>query len=258
MPSKKVAPVKNELVEENSDDLITSEEVKTRQSQNTTTQNQEAVNNTVDEIKTQKNNEVTPFFRACDEYLERLNRNYREHRDEVKRLMKLHRQEVRSLTKNARKRRHNKKTGFTNPEVVPEQLATLVGVQVGATMPRTELTGRIYRLLDERGLRYEKDRRVFRADNEIMKIFNLPESVNQVTDPKDKSGFNFYNLQSYMARLYPEKETVQQTTTPAPVQAPAQAQTQTQTQTQAPAPAQTPAPAPAQTQKKQTSRSRNA
>jgi len=52
--------------------------------------------------------------------------------------------------------------------------------------------------LKQRELFYEKDKRVFRTNKEVSELFGVNKSVNNSTDHRDKEGFNFCNLQSYI------------------------------------------------------------
>lgn len=144
------------------------------------------------------------FIIKCDEMINKITQDYRANRDAIRELKKQYRQEIKAAKKNSRKRKANKKTGFTKSEVVPLKLAKLIGVKKGTTMARTQVTKEIYSVIKDRELYYEKDKRVLRADKEIRKVFGLPNSVNKSTDPRDKNGFNFFNIQTYIANCYNE------------------------------------------------------
>lgn len=141
------------------------------------------------------------FLLQCDHLLEQLTLDFRSHRNELRKLKKQYRVNIRNAKKGA-KRKKTGNTGFTKPERVPDSIAELISIDKGSEMPRTQVAKEIYRVLNERGLRYEQNKRVLRADKQIKKIFNLPESVNQSTDEKDPHGFNFYNIQTYIAQCY--------------------------------------------------------
>ena len=146
------------------------------------------------------------FIIKCDALLEKITKDYRANRDAIRDLKKQYKQEMKAAKKNSRKRKTNKKTGFTKSEIVPPKLAKLIGVEKGTTMPRTQLTKEIYAVIKERGLYYENDKRVLRADKELKKIFHLSDDVNKSIDPHDENGFNFFNIQTYIALCYNEKD----------------------------------------------------
>ena len=162
------------------------------------------------DCKTDQNE--SEFLQECENMLKKMNQEYRERRDELKHIIKLHKIEIKNAEKNKKvKRTKKKQTGFTKSEVVPDGIAKLIGLNKGSVMPRTEVTKEIYKVIQERNLYYTKDKRVLRADNEIMKLFGLSKNVNKCTDPKDKKGFNFYNIQSYIAKCYTEQNNKQTT-----------------------------------------------
>jgi chromatin remodeling complex protein RSC6 len=142
------------------------------------------------------------FTQAYNDLLKKMNQDHKDQVNELKKLMKQHKVDIKNSHNKKANSGKKKQTGFTKPEVVPDNIAKLLDLDKGSSMPRTEVTKEIYKVIQSKGLHYADDKRVFRADKELKKVFNLPDSVNKSTDPKDKSGFNFYNLQSYIAKCY--------------------------------------------------------
>jgi chromatin remodeling complex protein RSC6 len=93
----------------------------------------------------------------------------------------------------------HKPTGFAKQQVVPEKLAKFIGVKTGEELTGPEITSRVWQQLKERNLTYEKDKRVFRTDKVVSDLFGVKSDVNKSTDHRDKNGFNFCNLQKYIA-----------------------------------------------------------
>lgn len=91
------------------------------------------------------------------------------------------------------------KNGFCIPKAVPNKLADFIEVPHGSALTGAEITRKVWKQLKNRGLTYENDRRVFRTDADVTKIFGVPTSVNDSVDHNDNNGFNFYNLQMYIA-----------------------------------------------------------
>lgn len=149
----------------------------------------------------------TEFTLLCESLLEKITKNYKEQKDDIKKLLKMHRNELRNAKKTTKKRKNNIKTGFTKPEKVPDKLAKFLGLNLGTVLPRTNITKKVYDEIKNRGLLYEKDKRVIRADKELLKLFDLTENVNKSVDPYDKNGINFFNLQRYIAKVYSDDET---------------------------------------------------
>lgn len=146
--------------------------------------------------------EEDEFTEYCNEALVTLKANYIQEKNHIKQMMKLHKQSLKTNKKNKYEKKSTTKTGFTKSEPVPDSLAKLVGVTPGTTMSRTDVTKKVYDAIKDRKLYYEKDKRVLRTDEEIQQIFDLPDSVNQSINPKDKEGFNFFNIQKHISQVY--------------------------------------------------------
>lgn len=92
-----------------------------------------------------------------------------------------------------------KMKGFTKLEDIPEDVCNLLGISYPSEITRNELANKLRDLLKKRKLIYQEDKRIYRVDEEISKIFNIDMSVNEIIDSKDKSGFNMYNIHRYLA-----------------------------------------------------------
>ena len=119
----------------------------------------------------------------------------------LKKLESAHRAEIKAVRKHKQKRNGtHKPTGFAKPQVVPEKLAKFIGVPKNQELTGPEITSAVWAQMKKRNLTYEKDKRVFRTNPEVTKLFGVTASVNESTDHKDKNGFNFCNLQTYIAK----------------------------------------------------------
>jgi hypothetical protein len=151
--------------------------------------------------------EESEFEKQCSLVLDKITKNYKEQKSDIKELIKLYKNETKQLKKNQRIKKIEK-CGFTNDEQVPQSIAKFLKLDLNSKMPRTELTKLFYEELKNRKLCYEQDKRVFRADTELKKLFNLPDTVNDSIDAKDKTGLNFFNLQTYIAKCYPKNNNI--------------------------------------------------
>ncbi|QKF94042.1 SWIB/MDM2 domain-containing protein [Fadolivirus algeromassiliense] len=170
-----------------------------------------------DKNKVIQSEDNSEFMKQCDLLLEKITKNYKEQRDDIRNLVKLHKKEL----KNARKKKAKitkDKTGFTKPTPVPENLANFLGLPKGTEMPRTELTGLLCKEFTKRNLYHKDDRRIIIPDDDVTKLFNLPKSAEKSTDPKDKNGLNFYNLQKHIAKCYNEQYNEKNNTNPIKIQ----------------------------------------
>ena len=160
-------------------------------------------------IDTSESPETDSKFEAqCELLIDKLTVTYKQQREEIRRLIKLHRSEMKHMRKSGKSSVKKDPTGFTKEEVVPDKLAEFLSLPKGSLSSRTLLTKQVYNEIKKRKLYYQNDGRVLRADADIMKLFNLSDSVNQSTDPKDKHGFNFYNLQKHIAKCYNDENNV--------------------------------------------------
>jgi chromatin remodeling complex protein RSC6 len=117
----------------------------------------------------------------------------------LKKLEVSHHQDIRQAKKHKQKRGPHKPTGFAKPQLVPDKLAKFIGVKSGSELTGPEITSAVWKQLKSRNLTYEKDKRVFRTNKEVSAVFNVPVTVNTSVDHRDENGFNFCNLQTYIA-----------------------------------------------------------
>jgi hypothetical protein len=149
-------------------------------------------------------NDCPPFVKRCNELLEKLANNYKDQRQEIKHIIKMYNKERRNMHLSGKRRKRDKPTGFTIPTEVPEKLCDYLGLERNCQMSRVDITKKIYAEIRKRELVYEKDKRIFRADDETKALFGLPDNINECISVKD-DGFTFFTLQKYIARCYPKK-----------------------------------------------------
>jgi chromatin remodeling complex protein RSC6 len=118
----------------------------------------------------------------------------------LKKLDACYKQDIKRVRKHKQKRNGpHKPTGFAKQQVVPEKLAKFIGVNSGDELTGPEITSKVWQQLKDRGLTYDKDKRVFRTDDTVTDLFGVSKVVNRSTDHRDKNGFNFCNLQKFIA-----------------------------------------------------------
>lgn len=118
----------------------------------------------------------------------------------VKKLETAYAHDVKKVSQRKQKRHGEyKPTGFAKESPVPNPLASFIGVQAGTLLSGPDITKKIWEQLQIRGLQHT-DARVFRTNAEVTKVFGVPASVNECTKHDDPNGFNFCNLQKYIAR----------------------------------------------------------
>lgn len=197
-PKQKAVVKKMKNIKENELKIETS---------NITNNNNEIMTDNISDVETS----ASKFMTTLEIIKKSLSENVKELREtknNLKKLETLYNHDVVRATKNntkKKKARDLKPTGFGKLRAVPDKLADLVGIEKGTIMSRPEFTKKFYKLLDDRKLYYEGDRRVLRVDNEISRVLNISMDVNKSTNYKDDNGFNFYNVQKFIAKCYNEE-----------------------------------------------------
>lgn len=111
-----------------------------------------------------------------------------------------------SKSKLVDKKKNKKKTGFTEKKPVPTKLLEFLDLEEGTELSRTDVGRMISGIITERGLKSQKDGRVWRADKEIKELFDLDDDVNKLNDPRNKKSLSIYTLQTHMKKLYDEEK----------------------------------------------------
>ena len=154
------------------------------------------------EKKDNNENNNYEFITICNNLLDKITEDYKRNKEDIQKLKKMYMIDIKNAKKNKSKKDNKMNSGITKQQKVPPKLCKLLNINQNITMSRVEITKKIYDLIQQRNLYYKDDKRVFRADNDFKKVFNLPDSVNDSIDPKDKNGFNFYTLQSHIKKCY--------------------------------------------------------
>jgi hypothetical protein len=141
-----------------------------------------------------------PQLTVIQEEIKSIREKFQTLNSNLKKLESAYRYDIKKVRKHKQKRNGpHTPTGFAKPQPVPDKLAKFIGVKSGTELTGPTITSKVWTQLKERGLTYEKDKRVFRTDKEVSELFNVPSSVNKSQDHRDKKGFNFCNLQTYIA-----------------------------------------------------------
>lgn len=157
-------------------------------------------NNKLNNSDKKNNYEKDEFIEYCDTLLNKINNSVKDIKNDVKNMKKMYIKQKKKYKKYESSKKKN--TGFTIKEVVPKKLANLINVEYGTKMSRIELTKKIFDAIKQKNLYYSKDRRIFRADKDIIDALDLNPSVNKSTKLDDKNGFNMYTIQKYITRCY--------------------------------------------------------
>jgi len=160
---------------------------------------EQVVTEVVDEADSQRKfvsqyNTMHSELRVMRENLQKMHSNF-------KKLDSAYRYDLKKLTQRKPKRTSSHEpTGFAKAKKVNAKLARFLNIPEGSELTGPQITSAVWKQLKDRNLTYEKDKRVFRTNNEVTEIFGVPVGVNTSTDHRDKDGFNFCNLQTYITQ----------------------------------------------------------
>ena len=87
-------------------------------------------------------------------------------------------------------------SGFAKPGPVSQELSNFLGLGKDELIARTEVTKRITKYCQEKGLQKKEDKRTIHADKALKDLLRL----------KKGDELTFFNLQKYMKVHYPNKE----------------------------------------------------
>jgi hypothetical protein len=104
--------------------------------------------------------------------------------------------------KKIEKEKRKKKTisGIEIAKKIPRDLAYFIEVDRESKFSRAELHSKICRSLKKRGLVNKKDGRIYKVNDEVIKLFGINKSANNVIDAKDKNGLTIYTLQKFISK----------------------------------------------------------
>jgi len=115
----------------------------------------------------------------------------------LKKLDNYHKSEMKKVS--SKKRKPNPTPiGFAVKKEVNGKLADWLHVPRGSQLSGPEISKAFWARLDEEGLKYNDDKRIFRTNKEVSEIFGVPLSVNESTSHTDEKGFNMRTHQTYI------------------------------------------------------------
>jgi chromatin remodeling complex protein RSC6 len=171
----------------------------------------EAVVETVVEAESKDNLTYTSYLELQDE-LSAIQERLSVLRSNLKKHYKLTSKQLQKMNKGKRQNTNPRTpTGFGKPCFVPSSLRTLLMLKEDECVTRPTVTQKLYSYIKENLLFDKDDKRLLRVNDNLSNALQLSaqevKSINTSMSIKDKQGFNFYNIQRYVARLYPKDTT---------------------------------------------------
>ena len=150
----------------------------------------------------QKDLEQLQFMNKFKEFEKELDAQYeniKKLRSSIKELKTIYNQDIIKIKKIKRNKENSSSTGFNKKFKLPNKLCELISVKKGTEISTPEFASLVYAELKKRGLQYNEDKRIYRADKQFMEIFNLKEYINKTTKFPDENGFNIGTMQYYIS-----------------------------------------------------------
>ena len=118
----------------------------------------------------------------------------------VKALDRRAKKEIKAATRNSKKKGKNtgskKKTGFTAPAPITDELAVFLGKEPGTWLARTEVTKELSKYFKKHNLQNPENRRIIFPNKQVKKLLRL----------KSGDELSYFNLQRYISPHFPKKK----------------------------------------------------
>ena len=207
--SKQVSKKSTQLVNEASTET-SKKQTKALENKVVVAETEPAVSNTVNSEVEEKKDDVNQLF-----YVELQNEisSIQERLSTLKsNLKKYHKNTTKQLVKMNKNKRNNGQprlpTGFGKPCFVPLSLRSLLELKEDECVTRPCVTKKLYSYIQTNSLYSSTDKRLIRVNDQLSTALQLtPQEVKDINNSNsvaDKQGLNFYNIQKYVARLYPK------------------------------------------------------
>ena len=137
-----------------------------------------------------------------NEKIEQIKNDLRENYTQQKKLMNdlsellsLHKKEVKNSAKGGSKTNNNKQSGFNKPEPIPDSLKNLLKIEEDM-LPRSQVTKLMYQYFTKNKMYNKKTKKEIVQNDKVNKIFGM----------KKDDVINFYNLQTWLKKVYQKNE----------------------------------------------------
>lgn len=131
------------------------------------------------------------LYQNMQEQIKEVNATIKFLKVNMKELGKLHKQDINRVSK-TKKVRKNNVSGINKPKEVPLPIKELLKLDKDVLLARTEVTKKIYEYIKANELQDQNDKRTILPNDKLKELFSL----------EDTEELSFYNLQSYIKKLY--------------------------------------------------------
>lgn len=153
----------------------------------------------MDKEKNKDFKELEEFEQIIDKTYQDLQKMLKQVRDLKNKIPRLKNIQQKLINKQDKKDKKKKLSGFYGVQTISGDLAELINVPPNTPINRVQLVSKLIKIMKDKKLYYEENKQVFRADDKIKKVLNLPDDVNQQTDPRHPNSLSIYTIHSYVA-----------------------------------------------------------
>lgn len=153
----------------------------------------------VDKKTTKEADDECDFEDKIEEIRQELKDNYLQQKklmNDFKELMTLHKKEVKLTAKSGNRSNSGKNTGFNKPEPIPMPLKKILKIKEDM-LPRSKITALMYQYFTDNKMYNKKTKKEIIPNQKIREIFGM----------EDNDVINFYNLQTWLKKVYNENST---------------------------------------------------
>jgi hypothetical protein len=133
---------------------------------------------------------------SLDKQIEEL----KELKDKIKKVEQLYESDLVKAYKSKKTKRESVEYGIQKKKPIPDNLASMLKLEKSTELSLPQLSKYIYGELKNRNLMYPQNKRIFRVDEELSRVLEIPLSVNKYTEINE-NGFNYKNIQSHLLRI---------------------------------------------------------
>jgi len=136
------------------------------------------------------------FETKIEEMMQTLRNNYAQQKKlskDLKELISMHKKEIKLTKKSGNRSNSGKHSGFNKPEPVPPPLKKLLKIE-DDMLPRSKMTPLMYQYFKDNKMYNTKTKREIIPNEKIKKTFGM----------KDGDVINFFNLQTWLKKIYDE------------------------------------------------------
>lgn len=208
----------NNLIIENNDIYIEkSKQIQKILSDTNSLSNNNLIQNIKNDINLE-NDDLMKYYKELvkefNEYNEILMKDTNKIKNKIKNFEKI----INKNINKKMKKEKNNNCGFAEKKKVPKSIQLFFNLDTNSKYPRTEIGGKFQNYIEQHNLKgninnkNKNDKRIYKFDNNLSKLFKITEEQqNKINSCKSSNikfpdGFNFYNYQTWIKKLYTDDE----------------------------------------------------